>query len=107
MEVFSCFDFGLCCFSFAIKALFGRLYFVGKDGIDNGLLNLLFKAVFSFDDKEASEEIDAVDIFEGYPDDPGAVDDESVISDEVEEEDDNGRGYIDPLSCNFMYCSNA
>ena len=63
--------------------------------------------MFSFDDKEASEEIDAVDIFEGYPDDPGAVDDESVISDEVEEEDDNGKGYIDPLSCNFMYCSNA
>ena len=68
-------------------------------------------AVLSLDDTDASDEIDVVDIFEGYIDDESWlipwVAEQSVISEDEEEEDDNGRGYRDPFSCNRMCCSNA
>ena len=68
-------------------------------------------AVLSLDDTDASDEMDVVDIFEAYVDDESWlipwVAEESVISEDVEEEDDNGRGYKDPFSCNLMCCSKA
>ena len=75
-------------------------------GADIRLLYIRFAAVLSLDDIDASEDIEVVDIFDRYGFEPWLtprVAEDSVISDEVEEEDDNGRGYMDPLSC--MLCN--
>ena len=77
-------------------------------GADIRLLYFGFVAVLSFDDIDASEDIEVVDIFEGYGYEPWLTPwaaEDSVISDEVEEDDDSGRGYIEPLSCKLMWCN--
>ena len=84
----------------------GRLLKFRLVGADMRLLYFRFVAVLSLDDIDASEDIEVVDIFDRYGFEPWLtprVAEDSVISDEVEEEDDNGRGYMDPLSC--MLCN--
>ena len=77
-------------------------------GADIRLLYFVFVAVLSFDDIDVSEDIEVVDIFEGYGYEPWLTPwaaEDSVISDEVEEDDDSGRGYIEPFSCKLMWCN--
>ena len=71
---------------------------------------LLFVTELSLDDKDAKEEIEVVDILEGNADDSWLlpwVPDESVISEDVDEEDDSGSGNMNALSCGPVWCNMA